>query len=167
MMAFYKTSTKSKLDRTLSGDGETTDLEQKVVDLSRVARVVAGGKRFKFRAVVIVGNRSGKVGVGVDKGEDVAQAVEKAARDAKHNFIVVPIINETIPHEVLAKYKTAKVFIKPAAKGAGIIAGGAVRTVLDLVGVRNVTAKILSRSGNKINNARATIAALKELKTTK
>ncbi|RJQ14642.1 30S ribosomal protein S5 [Candidatus Parcubacteria bacterium] len=143
----------------------SSDNEQKVIDLRRVTRVVAGGKRFKFRATVVMGNRAGKVGVGVDKGEDVSQAVEKASRSAQRNFITVPFVDDTIPHEVLAKYKTATVLIKPAAKGSGVIAGGAVRVVLDLAGIKNVTAKILSRTTNKLNNARAAIEALKQLKT--
>lgn len=150
-----------------SGRGASSEFEQKVLELRRVARVVAGGKRFKFRATVVLGNRKGKVGVGIDKGEDVSQAVDKASRVAKRSMIEVPMINGTIPHEVMTKYKTATVLIKPAAKGAGIIAGGAVRSVLDVLGVKNITAKILSRSVNKLNNARATINALKKLKMKK
>ena len=146
---------------------EDSEWKQKVVDLRRVVRVMAGGKRFKFRAVVILGNRLGKVGVGVDKGDDVSQAIEKATRDAKRNIIEVPFVKDTIPHEIYAKYKASKVIIKPASRGVGVIAGGAVRVVLDLAGVKNVTAKILSRSVNKLNNARVTIVALKELKSIK
>lgn len=142
-----------------------SEFEQKVLELRRVARVVAGGKRFKFRAVVVLGNRKGKVGVGIDKGEDVAQAVDKASRAAKRAMIEVPLTNDSIAHEVVAKYKAATVLIKPAARGAGIIAGGAVRSVLDVLGVKNVTSKILSRSVNKLNNARAALLALKKLKT--
>ena len=146
---------------------EDSEWKQKVVDLRRVVRVMAGGKRFKFRAVVILGNRLGKVGVGVDKGEDVSQAIEKATRDAKRNIIEVPFVKDTIPHEISAKYKAAKVIIKPASQGVGVIAGGAVRVVLDLAGVKNVTAKILSRSANKLNNARVAVAALKQLRSVK
>lgn len=143
---------------------ETPEWENKVIDVRRVTRVVAGGKRFKIRIVVVLGNRLGKVAVGIDKGGDFSQAIDKATREAKRNIIEIPFVNDTIPHEVSAKYKAASVLIKPAAKGVGIIAGGAVRTVLDLAGVKNVTAKILSRSGNKLNNARAAISALKKLR---
>ncbi len=117
--------------------------DSKVLDLARVTRVVAGGKRFKFRATVIVGNKAGQVGVGIGKGDDVSQAVEKGTRDAKKHVIKVLFRNETIPHEVEAKFKSADVLIKPAAQGAGIIAGGALRTILNLAGVKNVTAKTL------------------------
>ena len=145
-----------------SEEGDKWD--SKVLDLARVTRVVAGGKRFKFRAVVVVGDQQGRVGVGVDKGDDVAQAVEKSTRAAKRFFISVPIKEGTIPYQVESKYKSAVVLIKPAAKGAGVIAGGALRAVLTLAGIKNVSAKILSRSTNKLNNARAAIEALKKLK---
>lgn len=143
------------------------DWSSKVLDLARVTRVVGGGKRFKFRATVAIGNQAGKVGVGVAKGDDVAQSVEKGIRAAKKEVISVIFKGDSIPHEVEAKYKSAQVLIKPAAKGAGVIAGGALRVILGLAGVKNVTAKILSRSTNKLNNARAAIDALKKLKQPK
>jgi small subunit ribosomal protein S5 len=143
---------------------EETEFEQQLVDLARVTRVVAGGKRLRFRACMVVGNRKGKVGEGVAKGLDVAAAIEKAVKKAKKNLITVPIINETIPHEVLEKYGAALVLLKPARPGRGIIAGGPVRVVLELAGIPNVTSKILG-SKNKINNVRATINALRKLKT--
>lgn len=147
------------------GDRERSEFDQKVLDIRRVARVVQGGRRFSFRATVVIGNRKGKVGVGVAKGQDVSQAVEKAVHQAKKYLIVVPLTKHgSIPHEARMKFSSARVLLKPAPEGAGIIAGGAVRGVLDLAGVRNVSSKILSRSPNKLNNARAAIEALKQLK---
>ncbi len=142
-----------------------SEFEESLLDIARVTRVVAGGKRLSFRATLVIGNKSKhQVGVGVSKGKDVAQAIQKANNDAKKNLIIVPIINETIPHEVKAKYKASRVIIKPAKKGRGIRAGGAVRTVLKLANVPNANAKILSSSSNAINNARVTILALSKLK---
>ena len=142
-----------------------SDFEQKLIDIRRVARVVAGGRRFSFRATLVIGNRKGEVGVGVGKGADTALAIEKAFRKAKKNSILVALTEDySISHKVEAKFGSAKVLIKPNVKGGGLVAGGAVRTVLDLAGVKNATAKILSSSKNKINNARATIKALRQLK---
>ncbi len=135
------------------------EFEQRLVDLARVTRVVRGGKRLSFRACIVIGNRKGKVGVGVAKGADVALAVEKAVRQANKDLINISIVNETIPYWVKMKYGAARVLLRPAPKGHGIVAGGAVRTVLVLAGIKNVTAKILG-SRNKINNVRATINAL-------
>lgn len=142
-----------------------TDFENKLIDLRRVTRVTAGGKRFSFRATVLVGNRAGKVGLGVDKGSDTAIAIEKAVRKAKKNFVNV-FLTETgsILHEVEGKFGNVYIKIKPAIKhGRGLIAGGALRNVLALAGVKNASAKIISSSKNKINNARAAIEALKKL----
>lgn len=147
------------------GEKVKSDFDQKVLDVARVTRVVAGGRRFSFRATVVVGNKKGRVGVGIGKGIDVSQAVEKGVADARKNEIVIPIKEGTIPHEVSAKYASAKVFLKPAPKGRGLVAGGSVRVICELAGVENVTAKILSKSTNKLNNARATLEALKKLKT--
>lgn len=144
---------------------EKSEFDQKVLDIRRVARVMAGGRRFSFRATVVVGNRKGKVGVGVAKGADVAAAIEKAVEQAKHNLLAVPITNAgTIRHEVMAKYSAARVLVKPRRAGAGIVAGGATRAVVELAGIKNITAKILSRTPNKLTNAMATIEALKQLK---
>lgn len=143
---------------------EKSEFEQRLLDVARVTRVVAGGRRFRFRVVVVVGNKNGKVGVGVDKGQDVTLAVEKAVVQAKKNLISVPIKSGTIPFEVEAKYSAAKVLLKPTSIGKGLVAGGVVRVICDLVGIKNISAKILSKSGNKLNNARATIEALKKLK---
>ena len=140
------------------------EFESKLLDLARVTRVTAGGRRFRFRAVIVIGNKEGKVGVGVAKGLDVAQAVEKATRVAKKNLITIPIINETIPHETEAKFGPAKVLLRPQRKGRGLVAGGTVRVICNLGGIKNISSKILGRTGNKLNNARATIKALKKFK---
>jgi len=140
------------------------EFESKLLDLARVTRVTAGGKQLRFRAVVVVGNRAGKVGVGVAKGRDVAQAVEKATRLAKKEIIEVPIFEDTIPHEVEAKYGPARVLLRPQRKGRGLVAGGTVRVICHLAGIKNISSKLLSRSRNKINIARSTILALRKLK---
>ena len=144
-----------------------SEFEESLLDIARVTRVVAGGKRLSFRATLVIGSRSKdkhEVGVGICKGKDVAQAIQKASNKAKKNLITIPVVDETIPHEVKAKYKASRVIIKPAKKGKGIRAGGAVRTVLKLANIANANAKILSSSSNAINNARVTILALSKLK---
>ncbi len=143
---------------------EEREYEQQLVDLARVTRVVKGGKRLSFRACIVLGNFKGEVGVGVAKGADVSIAIEKAVRKANKNLIKVLIVNETIPHWVLEKYGAAKILIRPAEKGHGLVAGGVVRTVLSLAGLKNVTAKIMG-SKNKINNVQATIKALESLRS--
>jgi len=140
------------------------EFESKLLDLARVTRVTAGGKRLRFRAVIIVGNKQGKVGIGASKGLDVAQSVEKATRLAKKNLIEVPMVGDTIPHEVYAKFGAAKVLLKPQRKGRGLVAGGVVRVICALGGIKNISSKILGRTGNKLNNAQAVIKALKKLK---
>ena len=140
------------------------EFDSKLLDLARVTRVTGGGKRMSFRAVIVAGNKKGKVGIGVDKGRDVSQAIEKATRRAKKNLISIIIVDGTIPHEVMAKVGPAVILLKPQMKGRGLVAGGAVRTICDLAGIKNVSSKILSGSKNKLNNARATIEALKKLK---
>lgn len=147
-----------------SRDERAPEFESKLLDLARVTRVAAGGRRFRFRAVVVIGNKEGRVGVGVDKGQDVARAVEKATRLAKNNIIEVPIVNETIPHEVYAKFGAAEVLLKPQFKGRGLVAGGTVRIICNLAGIKNISSKVLGGTSNKLNNARATINALKKLK---
>ncbi len=144
------------------------EFKEKVLDLRRVTRVVAGGKRFRFRATVVIGDERGRIGVGVAKGIDVQSSVEKAKTAAKKRILFIHLIdNRTIPHEVSAKYSAAKVLIKPAVKGHGLKAGGAVRSVLALAGVHDATAKCLGRTPNKLTNALATIEALKKLKSEK
>ena len=144
---------------------EKPEFEQKLLDVRRTARMVAGGRRFSFRAVVVIGNKKGKVGVGVAKGADVTIAVDKAVKEAKKKIIDILLTEvRSIPYFVEAKYGAARVFLKPARKGRGIIAGGTVRTICLLGGIENITAKIIGRTNNKLNNARATILALQKLK---
>ncbi|MCA9364214.1 30S ribosomal protein S5 [Candidatus Kaiserbacteria bacterium] len=142
-----------------------SEFDQKIVSIRRVTRVMAGGRRFSFSVGMVIGNKKGKVGVGVGKAADTQLAIEKAVRNAKKNLIIVPLNKDQhIPHDVDAKYASSEIMIMPA-PGRGLVAGSSVRTVLELAGVKDVTAKILSRSKNKINNARAAVAALKELKS--
>jgi len=140
------------------------EYDQRLLDVARVVRVVAGGRRFRFRATVVIGNHKGKVGVGVAKAQDVSSAVEKAVAKAKKSIIVVPLKNGTIDHQVTAKFSSAKILIKPGSEGKGLVAGGAVRIVCELAGIENAVGKIIGRTRNKLNNARATIKALQQLK---
>ncbi len=140
------------------------EFDSKLLDLARVTRVTKGGKRMSFRAVVAAGDRKSKVGIGIDKGKDVSQAIEKATRRAKKNLISVLTVNGTILHEVMAKAGPAVILLKPQRKGRGLVAGGAVRVICDLAGIKNISSKIISGSKNKLNNARATMEALKKLK---
>lgn len=142
---------------------EEQELEQRLIDVDRVTRVTAGGRRFSFRALVVVGDKQGRVGVALGKANDVALAIEKATSRAKKNLITLPLKQGTIPLEISAKYKSAKVFLKPSKKGHGIIAGGVIRTICELGGIKDITAKIISRSGNKINNARAALRAFRKI----
>ena len=140
------------------------EFESKLLDLTRVTRVTAGGKQLRFRAIIVVGDRKGKIGLGVSKGLDVSQAIEKATRTAKKNLILVPINKEgTIDHEVEAKFGPSVILIKPQRKGKGLVAGGTVRTLCQLAGIQNISSKILSRTSNKLNNAKATIKAFELL----
>lgn len=140
------------------------EFDQKVVEIKRVTRVVAGGKRMRFRALVVIGDRKGRVGIGLKKGVDVTEAVNKAVNAAKKSMVNVNIINDTIAHEIKFKYKSATIFLKPAKPGTGIIAGGSIRQVLDLAGVKNVLSKMIG-SSNKVNNVMATYLALTKLRT--
>lgn len=143
---------------------EQEKFETKVIQIRRVVHVRAGGKKLRFRALVVVGNRKGKVGVGVDSASDVTQAIEKAVTQAKKAMIEIPLFQDTIPAETEAKYCSARVLLKPQRKGRGLVAGGVVRVICELAGIKDISAKILSRSPNKINNAFATFEALKKLK---
>lgn len=145
-------------------EAESKEFTQEILDLARVTRVTAGGKRMRFRACILVGDKKGRVGYGVAKGADVSLAVKKAERQAKKRLLTVPLFNETIPHRVKAKFGAAEVLLKPAPRGSGIIAGGVVRVVLTLAGVPNAVSKMLG-SQNKINNVKATFEALKQLKS--
>ena len=146
-------------NKRFKGKKEKPEYDQKLLDLARVTRVVKGGRRFRFRATLVIGNRKGKVGVGVGKGADVSDAIRKAFDDAKKNLISVISKGSTIPHEVEIKKGSAKIMLRPAKKGRGIVAGGAVRAVVDLAGIKDIVSKSLGTS-NKLNVARATAAAL-------
>ncbi len=142
-----------------------TDWQERVVQIRRVSKVVKGGKKLSFRAIVVVGNERGQVGVGVGKAADVIGAVKKGVADGKKHLVEIPITKaNSIPHPTTGEGGAARVLIRPAAPGTGVIAGGAVRTVLELAGVRNVLAKQLG-SSNPLNNARAAIEALASLRT--
>ena len=143
-------------------DRPKDDMEQRILEVARVTRVMAGGKRMNFRACVALGDKKGNVGVGLGKGADVTMAVNKAVNRAKKTMINVAMVNETIPHAVFYKLGAAKIMFKPAKKGRGVIAGGVARVILELAGVNNVTSKSLGTK-NKINCARCTIEALKSL----
>ncbi len=138
------------------------EFEEVVINIDRVARVVKGGRRFRFKALVVVGDRKNKVGVGVAKGGDVQAAIAKATDVAKKHLVTVPIANTTIPHEAEIKLSGAHVLIKPAAPGTGIIAGGVVRSIMNVTGIRNLISKSLG-STNKVNIAYATVEALRTL----
>ncbi len=141
---------------------------ERVLDMRRVTRVVKGGKRFRFRATLVIGDGKGRVGVGIGKGADVQQTVAKAKVDAKKNLLNLHLKDgRTLSHEVTAKYSAARVLIRPAEEGHGIKAGGSVRVVLAMAGVKDATAKILSRTPNKLTNALATIEALRNIKPPK
>jgi small subunit ribosomal protein S5 len=138
------------------------EFDQKLLDLARVVRVVKGGRRFSFRATMIIGNRKGKVGLGVAKGSDVSGAINKAIEDAKKNMIIVKRLDSTISYRVDKTFCGAQIMIKPAKDGKGIVAGGAMRLIFELAGIRNITGKSLG-SSNKINVAKATFKALNDL----
>jgi len=139
-----------------------SDYEEKNIEVARVTRVTKGGKRMRFRVLSVIGNHKGRAGFGLAKGLDVAAATAKATTKARKSLITLPLVNETIPHAVEAKFAAARIILKPAPKGTGIKAGGPVRSVLELAGVPNITAKILG-SKNKVNNVKAVFKALKLL----
>lgn len=143
---------------------EKPEFDQTIVDLARVTRVTKGGKQLSFRACLVIGDRKGRVGYGVQKGKDVQIAVEKALKQAKKNLIEVPFDDVTVPHRVDSKFKSAKVMIKPAPKGSGIIAGSVIRTVLEMAGVPNASAKMIGKTNNKIVNVKAAFVALQSFK---
>ena len=157
--SLYRKRKKNNLNKNEVKD----DFNQRILDLARVTRVMGGGKRMSFRACVAVGDYKGKVGIGMGKGADVTIAVQKAVNIAKKNIVCIPLVNETIPHEVYNKFGASKILFKPAKKGRGVIAGGVVRVILELGGVKNITSKILG-TNNKVNNSKCTIEALKLLR---
>ena len=142
----------------------TSELKEKVVAINRVAKVVKGGRTFRFSAVVVVGDENGHVGVGNGKASEVPDAIKKAIEDAKKNLVEVPVVNYTVPHEFVGKFGSANVLLKPAEEGTGIIAGGSVRPVLELAGYRNIRTKIIG-TNNPRNVVYATIEGLKNMQT--
>ncbi|MCI0597592.1 30S ribosomal protein S5 [Candidatus Parcubacteria bacterium] len=143
---------------------ERSEFDQVTVDVRRVARVMAGGRRFSFSVTIVIGDRKGRVGVGIGKGQDTALAIDKAVRDARRHLVTIPLTKDnSIAHEVSATYASSVITIKPS-PGRGLVAGSAMRTVLELAGIGNVVTKILSRTKNKLTIARATVAALKNVR---
>lgn len=161
-MADQRNNSRGNNNRRDQAPAEPKQFEELVINIDRVSRVVKGGRRFRFKALVVVGDRKAKVGVGVAKGADVQAAVAKATDVAKKNMVTIPLNNDTIPHEIETKFSGARVLLKPAAPGTGIIAGGVVRSIIGVTGIRNLLSKSLN-STNKVNIAYATVEALGSL----
>jgi small subunit ribosomal protein S5 len=144
---------------------EPKEFEESVIQIDRVTRVVKGGRRLRFRATVCIGDQKGKVGLGIGKSTEVTGAIQKAIAKAKKSMIKIPLDGQTIPHDVKVKFKSSKILLIPASEGTGLIAGGSVRKVLELAGIKDILSKSLG-SDNRVNNAKATVEALRELRET-
>ncbi len=156
------------MQRSMKKNEIKKEFENEVLNISRVERMTAGGRRLRFRTLVVVGDKKGKVGVGSAKGQDVQQSIEKATKQAQKTAVKV-VISEggTIPHEIKAKYGAAVVLLKPQSEGRGLVAGGTVRAICAMAGIENISGKIIGNTRNKLNNAKATIKALQSLKESK
>lgn len=157
---------KSRRRRPRDEGRPVSEFDQRVIEISRVARVMAGGKRMRFRACVVVGDKKGRVGLGLAKGADVTLAINKAVLKGQKRLLRVKMVNDTIPHQVRYKFKSAEVLLKPGPAGTGVVAGGPTRAVVELAGIKNIVIKMLG-SRNKLNNVKATLEALKQLKDIK